>query len=296
MDTKKFTQFGTVSILILLPITLIFGGIAVKSGFTWKPESFIPFLVSLVMLICLLTFYKLTITINKQQVSFRLGIGWFGKSYRLSDIRSCRPVTNSALTGFGIRRLRNGWLYNVTGFRAIELAFNNRNSVVRIGCSKPDEISNLIHSLTGKESTVVSVGKSNSKWSSPLWVILIVVVLLLTVVPLFQEARTEIRKEEFKIRGVYGMTIPYSEIIQIDTIPVLPAITLRTNGYALGNTLIGNFRLSDKTQARLFVKKGLPPFVLIRSNDRVPVYINFKDKMKTINLYNNLVERHESLP
>ena len=293
METKRFTQFGTVIVIIFLPLTLIFAGIFIKSGLTWKSESFVPFLLFWVMLLCLLTFYKLTITIDAQHVSFRLGIGWFGKSYRITDIKSCIPVTNSVLTGFGIRMLSNGWLYNVSGLKAIELRFNNRNSIIRIGCDKPEEISKLVQSLIGNAGSNVSLTQ-NKKWVNPLWVILLAVILLMVTLPLIVETRVRISPEEFRIMGLYGLSISYNEIIQIDTVPVIPAITLRTNGYALGNTLIGNFKLSDKTRAKFFVKKGHPPFILIRSENRVSVYINFRDKRKTRDFYMRLKEK--SLP
>jgi hypothetical protein len=296
METRKYTQFGTVIVCIFLPLTLIFAGIFVRSGLSWRPESFIPFLIFLVMLLCLLTFYKLTITIDEQSVSFRLGIGWFGKSYRLADIKSCRPVTNSLFKGFGIRMMSNGWLYNVSGLKAIELRFKNRNSVIRIGCNKPEEISNQIQSLIGNKDNTTALFKEDNKWFNWLWITVIAAIILLVIVPLFKETHVELNPEALRIKGIYGLSIPYNEIIQIDTVPGIPAITLRTNGYALGSILIGNFRLSDKTLTKFFVNKGYPPFLVIRSKNRVPVYINYRDKKKTVNLYNDLLVRHKSLP
>jgi hypothetical protein len=77
----------------------------------------------------------------------------------------------------------------------------------------------------------------------------------------------------------------------MDTISNIPEISLRTNGYALGRTLIGNFKLSDDRRAKLFIKRGFPPYLMIISKDRVPVYINFKNSQKTIDLYNNLTNK-----
>ena len=84
------------------------------------------------------------------------------------------------------------------------------------------------------------------------------------------------------------MTIPFSEIGQVDTVSNIPRISLRTNGYAFGKTLIGNFKFTDGTHSKLFIKKGFSPYVLIKSQGRVPIYINFEKKQKTINLYNEL--------
>ena len=137
METKKFTQFGTLSVVIMLPLLLIFTGLLIRSGIN-SQDSFIHIFLVLTFFICLLTFYKMTIIINTRDVSFILGIGLVSKSYKISDLRSCKPVTNSVLSGIGIRMLPNGWLYNVTGLKAIELQFRNKKSVVRIGTDRPE--------------------------------------------------------------------------------------------------------------------------------------------------------------
>src|SRR5688500_17243371 len=44
----------------------------------------------------------------------------------------------------------------------------------------------------------------------------------------------------------------------------LPPIELRTNGFAVGGTLRGNFRLTGLGTGQLFVNRGDPPFVVIK--------------------------------
>lgn len=48
-----------------------------------------------------------------------------------------REVTNPAYAGWGIRFLRNGVLYNIHGFKALELAFHDSKRFVRIGSKDP---------------------------------------------------------------------------------------------------------------------------------------------------------------
>jgi hypothetical protein len=289
METKKYTQFGTFSVVIMLPLLLLFTGFLIKSGVTNSPEFYINVMLVLTFLICLLIFYKLTIIVNKTNVSFKLGIGLIGKSYNISNLKSCRPVTNSPFYGIGIRMLPNGWLYNVTGLKAIELQFRNKKSLVRIGTNRPEEISELLQSLIdGGSIANSSIEDQTKKWTNPLWIISVLLVLGLVLIPNYTETRVTVGSDEFKIKGVYGLTLPYSEIEQLDTISKMPEISLRTNGYAFGKTLIGNFKLSDDIYAKLFIKMGFSPYIFIRAKGRVPVYINFKDKQKTIKLFNNL--------
>ena len=108
------------------------------------------------------------------------------------------------------------------------------------------------------------------------------------LVPSFREVKVRFDPDEFKIKGIYGVTIPYAEMERVDTVHHIPAISLRTNGYALGKTLIGNFKFFDDRRSKLFIKKGFAPYVLIEAKEMVPVYINFENEQKTIDLYNEL--------
>jgi hypothetical protein len=91
----------------------------------------------------------------------------------------------------------------------------------------------------------------------------------------------------FIIKGMYGKTIIYADIAEIDTLSAMPSIRLRTNGYALGKTLKGNFRLIKQEKATLFIIKGSPPFIFIKT-DKMNLYINFRDPEKTRELYEGI--------
>jgi hypothetical protein len=288
METKKYTQFGTVSVVILLPLFLLFVVLTIKSALANSPELVVLGIVSITFLLCLLTFYKLTITVDNTHVSFKMGIGLFSKSYKIADLRSCTPVTNSAIYGIGIRMLPGGWLYNVSGLKAIELRFKHKTSVVRIGTNKPDEISEIIQSLIGSEDVSEHNDKPAVNWMKPLFYLFVLLVVAFVAIPNYRETKVQFENDTFKIKGTYGLTIQFKDIEQVDTVSSIPKISLRTNGYAFSKTLIGNFRFTDGSNAKLFVKKGFGPFVVIKSKERVPVYINFEDKQKTIDLYNRL--------
>ncbi len=291
METKKYTQFGTFSVIIMLPLLLFSSWTLIKSGFPSNPETYILLFVVLTLLLCLLTFYQLTIIIDNTHVSFKLGIGLVQKSYKISDIKSCIPVTNSVISGIGIRLLANGWLYNVSGFNAIELQFINRKSVVRIGTNRPDEIRSHIQSLINKEFSKQTYNFDKRKQINPMWII--ISIALIIPVALFisskQATKITIDNKGFTIDGFYGQTIPFSDLLQVDTVSILPKIEMRTNGYAFGKTRIGNFRLADKSHVKLFIEKGFTPYILILSKNREPIYINYENRQKTIKLYNNLL-------
>lgn len=156
METRKFTQFGTLSIILIFPFFVLFTIQALHSiAGNDFPGFYVQISLALILLVCLLVFYKLTIEVNEDTISFKLGLGWFRKTYKISDIESCNPVRNPFFYGIGIRIIPEGFLYNVSGLRSIELRFKNKKSVVRIGTDKPEEICQLIQSLLVQEKTII---------------------------------------------------------------------------------------------------------------------------------------------
>lgn len=252
--------------------------------------------VVLTFFFCLLIFYKLTISIDNTHLSFKLGIGLVSGKFLISDIKSCKPVKNNIFTGIGIRMLSNGWLYNVSGFQAIELTFKNRKSIVRIGTDRPEEIANEINKLIEadkSESTSDYSGKSNI---AMILIILFLAMIIPGAIVLSgkREMKTTFTNTEFVINGMYGLGIRLAEIRQVDTISALPAIRRRTNGYAAGNTLKGSFTLTDRSKVKLFITRGVPPYIFIRTND-LTLYINFENRSSTLKLFNELKDREKRL-
>lgn len=293
METKNYSQYGTFTVIIMLPFLLFSLGMLIISGFSSGPMTIIALFLIMIFLIVLSSFYKLTITLDNEYVSFSLGIGLFGKSYKISDIKSCKPVRNSVLYSVGIHMLPNGWLYNVTGREAIELQFNNKKSVVRIGTNQPEEISEIIQRLIGTNINEGINSLENKKQFGPFWIIILLVLIVLLIPIAFivsgnQETGVQVGNNSLTIKGLYGLTIPFKDFVQIDTVSSLPGIAMRTNGYAFGKTKIGNFRLADNNHVRLFIKDGFKPYILIISKDKSPIYLNFEDRQKTIKLYTDL--------
>jgi fumarate reductase subunit D len=290
MENREFTQFGTFSVAIFAPIVLLSVGLLIRAGLQPSPVVYVLLTLFVVFFVCLLTFYKLKIIVDNTTVSFKLGIGLFGKSYNISDINYCKPVKNSAIYGIGIRKISNGWLYNVSGLKAIELSFKNSKKIVRIGTNNPFEVCEFIQSIINKESPTNFENSSFKKSINPSWLILFI--LFFVIGALFisseQETRIKLENDGLTIKGFYGQSIPYNELTHVDTVSILPKIVLRKNGYAFGKTRSGIFKIQDKSSIRLFIKKGSIPYILIESQGREPIYINFKEREKTLKLYDEL--------
>lgn len=289
METKTFTQFGTFSVIVILPIFIFCLIMLFVTGLDDIIMGAIFSFLSVTFLICLLIFYKLTISIDSTHLSFSLGVGLVSRKYLIADIKSCKPVKNDPFYGIGIRLIPNGWLYNVSGLQAIELTFINRKSKIRIGTNQPEEIASTVNKMIENEkSENTSIYTKKSNYYLALTIILLALILSIGIILSGKrEIKINMSNSDFSFKGIYGLTIKYSDIKKLDTISSLPRIRLRTNGYAFGKTLKGNFTLNDRTKVKLFITKGTPPYIFIKTENYI-LYINFKNPDKTVDLFNAL--------
>jgi hypothetical protein len=294
MAPKKFTQFGTLSVAVLFPVLIFCIVMLIITGFDEIIPALILLFVIVTFLVCLLIFYKLTIEIDDTHLSFSLGTGLINKKYALKDIESCVPVKNSAIYGVGIRLIPGGWLYNVSGQYAVELAFKNKKSKIRIGTDKPGEVAETINKLLNKKGSGLGYDNAFNSSGRSGYYLLVTLIIAGLILPLTlvisggKDTEVEFSDSAFTIKGMYGMTVENSKIISVDTLRVLPRIKARTNGYAMGNTLKGNFRLHDQTKVKLFVEKGTPPFIIINTDENV-IYLNFRDPVKTKEIFRKII-------
>jgi len=99
----------------------------------------------IIMSICLALFYSLTVTIGENLLEIRFGIGLIRKRFLLKDMTGCRAVKNRWYYGWGIHYTPEGWLYNVSGFDAVEVTTKSGKKY-RIGTDVPTELEHAIRS------------------------------------------------------------------------------------------------------------------------------------------------------
>jgi len=288
METKKYTQFGTFSIIVIGFAIILCIVLMIIAGLNEiAPIGFMGVCI-LTLVFFLLSFYKLTITIDNTYIRFSLGIGLIARKYLISDIQSCKSVSNNPMSGVGIRIISKGWMYNVSGLKAIEIRFKNSRSIIRIGTNRPDEIAEVISKMIKKDSSVSGTDyKDKTGYLQPMIIAFIILSVLIFLFIGNREPGIIISDTGIKIKGMYGLTINYSDIQKLDTLQTLPKIQMRTNGYAFGRTLKGNFRLQNQENAKLFITKRVPPYILMRT-ENYNIYLNFKESNKTIDLFKTL--------
>jgi hypothetical protein len=124
-----YVTIGALSIACLLLVYLMFGR---ADGIAWHQ------VVTLVILLaCLLTFSSMTIEIRDGILSWWFGFGLIRKSVPLVELIRGSLARIAWYHGWGIHLTRNGWLYNVSGFRAVALRRSDGTSF-QLGTDEPD--------------------------------------------------------------------------------------------------------------------------------------------------------------
>lgn len=147
METK---QTGWLIIIVMASVILFLIGVGFLNS-ALISEGNVIYYFAPIMLIPALLFYQLTIVVNYQQVNIRFGIGLIRKSWQLNKIEKATAVKTNLLQGWGIHYSLNTTIYNVTGFKAVELNFKNSKRKVRIGCSEPEKLAEYINRMVAKK-------------------------------------------------------------------------------------------------------------------------------------------------
>jgi len=89
--------------------------------------------------VLVLIFSRLTVQLTATAVEASFGRGWPKKVIDLASVSSASTVRNQWWYGLGIRKIPNGWMYNVWGLDAVELILPD-GKAFRIGTDEPDRL------------------------------------------------------------------------------------------------------------------------------------------------------------
>lgn len=139
MTRYEHTQLGHAIIWPLLTIILIVSGGFIGSS----SHRGTPLVVSVILLVCLVFFYKLRITINDESLCASLGLGIICTNVRVAEIVRCEPIRIRWWYGWGIHFTPYGWLYNVSGFDAVAITLRGGRKFA-LGTDDPDGLTTAI--------------------------------------------------------------------------------------------------------------------------------------------------------
>ena len=147
MTTRyKHTQIGYFLLTVYSIVVLFLGYLNIMSSFA--PLALLGLIIILVVLGI---FSRLTVTVDDQMIKIQFGVRIIRKSFPLKEIETHRVVKNPWYYGWGIRFTPRGWLFNVSGFSAIELQMKN-GKLYRIGTDDPINLARALDKTPNKES------------------------------------------------------------------------------------------------------------------------------------------------
>ena len=124
-------QFGTLIVLILL-----FGiGLCIWLGMQTSLDL-IKIIIAGVLIVLLALFYNLTVEVKPPVIRCCFGIGLISRTIPIDQVQGTHHVRNRWYYGWGIRRVSGAWIFNVSGFDAVELTLST-GKIFRIGTNDP---------------------------------------------------------------------------------------------------------------------------------------------------------------
>ena len=109
--------------------------------------ALIPAGIMLFLVACMVLFGTLTVEVSQDRVELWFGPGWIRKRFPVEAIRRATVVRNHWYYGWGIRLTPHGWLYNVSGYDAVEIELTSGQKY-RIGTDEPQELLSAIRRVT----------------------------------------------------------------------------------------------------------------------------------------------------
>ena len=147
MTSYKHTQIGYLMLGILCAVLIFF---VLLYGIIRTETNMPAFAIGVMIFVIfvLASFGTLTVSVDERYVAVRFGCGIFRKRFRVGEIASVEQVKNHWYYGWGIRLWfwPYMWIYNVSGFDAVELVMKN-GRVYRIGTDVPGELAAAIKAV-----------------------------------------------------------------------------------------------------------------------------------------------------
>jgi hypothetical protein len=233
--------------------------------------------------------------VDEQRLSWRFGVGLIRKSVPIKAIQSFRAVRTRWYYGWGIRCTPHGWLYNVAGLSAIDVTLNSGKHVL-IGTDEPDALERALQQVVVPalpRGSAFGMPPPKARRTALLLILGINAVVLPVVLWSFyagtQPPTVTVSPTTLAIRGggLYSADVPVRDIQEVSLQDTIPRVVRKRNGFNAGNTLRGNFTLDVLGNGQIFINRGVPPYVVVKTPDSF-VIVNFSDPQRTRALYAEL--------
>lgn len=153
MQPYKHTQVGWVMLIAgtLIAAATLVSFFVINKGQLATTDAKVALGVGVgVDIVLFVLFPTLTITVNHEKITATFGVGLIRFTFPTSAVVGARPVRNHWLMGVGIRFVPGILLLNVSGLRAVEVKFADRNRLLRLGTDDPQGLLAALKHFSGK--------------------------------------------------------------------------------------------------------------------------------------------------
>lgn len=127
-------ETGWVMVGTMTGAALITLGVAVLGWYSGRHH--LAFAFPPLFLLTLLNFYRLSVTVDTERVTVRLGIGLIRRTIPLAEIASAEIEKGAWYGGWGLRWTGKGWFWTVSSLDAVTLRLQNGREFL-IGTDDP---------------------------------------------------------------------------------------------------------------------------------------------------------------
>lgn len=107
-------------------------------------------LIGAFSILIFLLFFKLESKVFEDRVEIKFGIGLIKKTIDLKSVEELHKVTNKFWYGWGIRFTPHGWLWNISGYEAVQFKIKGQQRGFRLGCRNHEEMYQAIKTQLDK--------------------------------------------------------------------------------------------------------------------------------------------------
>jgi hypothetical protein len=144
----RHTQRGSVLLFALGgagAVLLVVGALLARAASPAWPGLIVA---GLVMVIVAALFSRMTVTVSGEEVRLEMARGLVRRAWRLADVRAATAVRTNWYNGWGIHGWGHNWLYNVSGYGAVEIDLAGGGRVY-LGSDEPDRLLQAILAARG---------------------------------------------------------------------------------------------------------------------------------------------------
>ncbi len=135
----EHTQYGYTGILSTA-LMIGIGWVSLPETFAEEPWVGVLETVFLIGMIALtFWFSRLVVVVSGGEITATFGLGKPHRVIQLVDVVNATQVRNQWIQGWGVRKISQGWMYNVWGLDAVEIELAS-DGVFRIGTDDGDEL------------------------------------------------------------------------------------------------------------------------------------------------------------